>query len=556
MTTLSRRTFLTIAGTIPLWARTARAASVPVGIELYTVRDALAKDLMGTVRAVAKLGYQVVEFYSPYYSWTPAAGGDIASCSTISASVPVDAQRPPGVHRRRAPEGDRAEPGHRQQVHRHGQPRRGLHRRQLEGRRRSAERRRREAEAARHVRRVPQPRRRVAAGGRKRPMDILAVEHATRTSRCSSTSARASRPAPTQSPGSTRTRAGSRACTARTGRRAAEDYAVLFGEGDAPWAKIFEAAESDGRHRVLPDRAGSRPRRRAVAARRAVPGELEEDAGAEAMMPRDDRASECGPCSCRAAFRGGRDVVLRALASGEVVAVRRVDVHPPPLAIGAPAPDFSLPGIDGKTTRSPASRSSKVLVVIFTAVHCPTAEVYEARIKSLVTDYTPKGVAFVVIQPNNAKALRLDEMGYTDLGDSLEEMKIRAEHRQFNFPFLYDGETQEVATQVRADRHAARVRLRQRAAAPLPGPRRQQPARGAGEGPRRAQRASMPCSPARPCPSRRRRPSAARSSGSRRKRCTTPRWRRSRPSPSRSRRSRPTRHQGACGRTPPARRCS
>ena len=67
-TTLSRRTFLTLAGTLPLWARTARAASVPVGIELYTVRDALAKDLMGTVRAVAKLGYQVVEFYSPYYS--------------------------------------------------------------------------------------------------------------------------------------------------------------------------------------------------------------------------------------------------------------------------------------------------------------------------------------------------------------------------------------------------------------------------------------------------------------------------------------------------------
>ena len=76
-TTLSRRTFLTIAGALPLLARTARAASVPVGIELYTVRDALAKDLMGTVRAVAKLGYQIVEFYSPYYSWTPSQAGDV-----------------------------------------------------------------------------------------------------------------------------------------------------------------------------------------------------------------------------------------------------------------------------------------------------------------------------------------------------------------------------------------------------------------------------------------------------------------------------------------------
>src|SRR5262249_30037028 len=74
--------------------------------------------------------------------------------------------------------------------------------------------------------------------------------------------------------------------------------------------------------------------------------------------------------------------------------------------------------------------------------HCPTAEVYENRIKSIVSDYRKQSVAFVVIQPNSPKGLRLDEMGYTDLGDSLEEMKIRAEYRKFNFPFLYDGETQ------------------------------------------------------------------------------------------------------------------
>ena len=136
--------------------------------------------------------------------------------------------------------------------------------------------------------------------------------------------------------------------------------------------------------------------------------------------------------------------VIAAWGREEVVLVAR-DVHPPPLAVGAPAPDFSLQGIDGKTYSLADFKAHKVLVVIFTAVHCPTAEVYEGRIKALVADYTPKDVAFVVIQPNNAKALRLDEMGYTDLGDSLEEMKIRAEHRQFNFPFLYDGDTQEVA---------------------------------------------------------------------------------------------------------------
>ena len=141
-------------------------------------------------------------------------------------------------------------------------------------------------------------------------------------------------------------------------------------------------------------------------------------------------------------------IAVLALAAWAAVpaATQVVDSnHPAPLAIGSPAPDFTLPGVDGKTYSLADFKSSKVLAVIFTAVHCPTAEIYEARIKQLVADYSPKGVAFAVIQPNSPKGLRLDEMGYTDLGDSLEEMKVRAEHRKFNFPFLYDGETQEVS---------------------------------------------------------------------------------------------------------------
>lgn len=131
--------------------------------------------------------------------------------------------------------------------------------------------------------------------------------------------------------------------------------------------------------------------------------------------------------------------------AASAVAAPMDDNHPTPMAIGAPAPDFRLPGVDGKTYSLASFKNSKVLVVIFTAVHCPTAEVYENRIKKLVADYRERGVAFVVIQPNSPKALRLDEMGYTDLGDSLEDMKLRAAYRQFNFPFLYDGDTQEAS---------------------------------------------------------------------------------------------------------------
>src|SRR5579871_4677608 len=128
-----------------------------------------------------------------------------------------------------------------------------------------------------------------------------------------------------------------------------------------------------------------------------------------------------------------------------VSAVAHADSNPPTLAIGAAAPDFKLPAIDGKTYRLADFGGSKVLVVVFTCVHCPTAQLYEGRIRKLADDYRARGVALVAIQPNDPKAVRLDELGYTDLADSLAEMKIRAAYRDFNFPFLYDGETQSVA---------------------------------------------------------------------------------------------------------------
>ena len=122
-----------------------------------------------------------------------------------------------------------------------------------------------------------------------------------------------------------------------------------------------------------------------------------------------------------------------------------VPAHPI-LAIGSPAPDFCLPGIDGQMHCLKDYAASKVLVVAFICNHCPTSQLYEMRIEQLAQEYKDKGVAVVAIQPNNPDAVMLDEMGYTDVGDSFEEMKIRAEFRHFNFPYLYDGETQSVAT--------------------------------------------------------------------------------------------------------------
>ncbi len=117
----------------------------------------------------------------------------------------------------------------------------------------------------------------------------------------------------------------------------------------------------------------------------------------------------------------------------------------PTLEIGQKAPDFLLPGIDGKDYSLKDFDDGKFLVILFICNHCPTAQSYEDRIIQLVDDYKDRGVSFLAVSPNDPLAVRLDEMGYTDLGDDLEDMKIRAEYKKYNFPYVYDGETQEMS---------------------------------------------------------------------------------------------------------------
>ena len=115
------------------------------------------------------------------------------------------------------------------------------------------------------------------------------------------------------------------------------------------------------------------------------------------------------------------------------------------LNIGDSIPDFDLPGVDDKDHKLADYADSKVLMVVFSCNHCPTAQAYEDRLNKMVDDYRGKGVAIVAISPNDPKAVRLDELGYSDLGDTLEDMKIRAKEAGFKFPYLYDGENQKVS---------------------------------------------------------------------------------------------------------------
>ena len=90
---VSRRAFLAISGAIPAaiaaqvsvtgsaaepaTPEPASAKKCPIGLELYSVRGELARDLPNALKTVAKIGYEVVEFYSPYFKWTPAYAKEV-----------------------------------------------------------------------------------------------------------------------------------------------------------------------------------------------------------------------------------------------------------------------------------------------------------------------------------------------------------------------------------------------------------------------------------------------------------------------------------------------
>jgi peroxiredoxin len=101
------------------------------------------------------------------------------------------------------------------------------------------------------------------------------------------------------------------------------------------------------------------------------------------------------------------------------------------LKLGDPAPAFDLPGVDG-SNHALSDHAGKPVAVVFSCCHCPYVVAWEERLNEVARDY--EGRAGLVAVNSNA--------GY--LGDSFDDMRMRAEERGFVFPFLYD-ETQEVA---------------------------------------------------------------------------------------------------------------
>jgi len=105
------------------------------------------------------------------------------------------------------------------------------------------------------------------------------------------------------------------------------------------------------------------------------------------------------------------------------------------LDIGEPAPDFSLPGIDGRTYSLENFSEAKLLIVAFLCNHCPYVVGSEQRINDLFAHYNPRGVAMVAINSNATE-------NHPD--DDFEHMKTKARQAGYKFPYLRD-ESQQVA---------------------------------------------------------------------------------------------------------------
>ena len=135
--------------------------------------------------------------------------------------------------------------------------------------------------------------------------------------------------------------------------------------------------------------------------------------------------------------------LLSLLLGCLAVAAHAEDVTP--IKPGTPAPDFNLPGIDGKQHTLADYKKAEVLMVIFLSNHCPASHACEPRLLKLLADYKSKGFDVVAINPNNPISVRPDELGYSKYNDSFDEMKLYAKEAKFTFDYLYDGETQATA---------------------------------------------------------------------------------------------------------------
>ena len=143
-------------------------------------------------------------------------------------------------------------------------------------------------------------------------------------------------------------------------------------------------------------------------------------------------------------------ITVPIISAAQPAQAKKSDTHAPiggihELKIGDAAPDFSLPGIDGKTHSLADYKGGEILMVVFLSNHCPDSHAAQGRILKLAAEMKDKGLVVIAINPNNPDGVSIDELGYSKYSDSFEDMKKYAAETKLTIPYLYDGEKQVVA---------------------------------------------------------------------------------------------------------------
>jgi len=110
--------------------------------------------------------------------------------------------------------------------------------------------------------------------------------------------------------------------------------------------------------------------------------------------------------------------------------------------LGAEAPQFDLPGVDGQSHSLDSYADANVLVLVQSCNHCPYVQAWEGRLSAIASDYADRGVRVVAVNSNDA---------VSHPEDSFEEMQKRSREQGFTFEYLYD-EPQAVAQALGAER--------------------------------------------------------------------------------------------------------
>jgi len=110
--------------------------------------------------------------------------------------------------------------------------------------------------------------------------------------------------------------------------------------------------------------------------------------------------------------------------------------------LGAEAPQFDLPGVDGQSHSLDSYADANVLVLVQSCNHCPYVQAWEGRLSAIASDYADRGVRVVAVNSNDA---------VSHPEDSFEEMQKRSREQGFTFEYLYD-EPQAVAEALGAER--------------------------------------------------------------------------------------------------------